>query len=424
MNDSAKAEALCVRVLWGEHRVATHVLHPGESVQLGSNGERSTRGFRFAAEPGRYEVTFAEGVVGSLLRNGETELSLGDVIHKGLASEDGADGWSCELGRSDVLTLGGGPVQLEAFRVKAPAKAVAVVAPDYNFLNTLLVCFALFAAMAMHAEFQVDAEEIDDSVSGDLTRMRRILVQAEKPQPKPAMAKVDEPAKKDPIKKPAPGSPRPPTKPVKDPGGSTPQVVARDLAGRLFGGPGAAGILGPGGLGKDIAGALGNVVAMNGNGNGGWSIKGDGAGGPGGDRASIGAIARSGVDKKGGIGRLVAGKDVDPTIDNDPPILCNGGPCMDKDLIRKVIASHRDQVRYCYELALQRSPALAGKVAVQFMVATTGDVPMARVDFTNIASPELSDCLVSRVRSWHFPVAKEAGGYRVTYPFVFKPTGV
>lgn len=423
MNDSAKAEALCVRVLWGAHRVATHVLHPGESVQLGSNGELSTRGVRFAAQPGRYEVSFAEGVVGSLLRNGETELSLGDVIHKGLASEDGADGWSCELGRADVLKLGGGPVQLEAFRVKAPAKAATVVAPDYNFLNTLLVCFALFAAMAMHAEFRVDAEEIDDSVSGDLTRMRRILVQAEKPQPKPAMARAEEPTKKTPIKNPAEGSRRSPTKPVKDPGGNTAPLAARDLAGRLFGGPGAAGVLGPGGLGKDIAGALGNMVAMNGTGNGGWSLKGDGAGGPGGDRASIGAIARSGVDKKGDYGRLIAGKKFDPFIDDDAPVLCNGGQCMDKDLIRKVIASHRDQVRYCYELALQRSPALAGKVAVQFVVATSGAVPTARVDFTNIASPELSDCLVSRVRSWQFPVAKQAGGYRVTYPFVFKPTG-
>ena len=100
-----------------------------------------------------------------------------------------------------------------------------------------------------------------------------------------------------------------------------------------------------------------------------------------------------------------------------------GAVCMDKDLIRKVIAGHRDQIRFCYEMALQTSPALAGKVSVQFAVATSGSVATARVENSSANSNALGDCLVSRVRTWQFPVGKQGNGYRVTYPFVFKPSG-
>ena len=96
---------------------------------------------------------------------------------------------------------------------------------------------------------------------------------------------------------------------------------------------------------------------------------------------------------------------------------------MDKELIRKVINGHRDQIRFCYELALKQAPSLAGKVAVQFAVANTGNVAVAKVDQNTSQSATLGDCLVSRVRTWQFPMPKQSAGFRVTYPFVFKPAG-
>lgn len=436
-NTGTRGEALCVRVLWGERRVATHLLHPGDQLALASTGEPvpavdAPLSFRTTA-PGHFSLAFGEGVVGEVLRNGETPLTLGDAVHRGLAFEE-KKGWSFDIGRADVLRLGRGPVSVEAFRVRAPPKAVGSLddSIDYRFLNTLLVCLALFGVLAMQAQFTSE-ETIDDSVSSDVTRMRRILVQAQKPLPKKiASDTTPTPLKKTPVKRaPAEGSPRPPSKPVKDPGGS-PSVVASNLVGRLFGGPGAAGVMGPGGLGKDLEGALGNVVAANGNGNGGWSIKGNGAGGPGGDPAQIGAIPRSGIAAKDGIGKLCHGpgpckSSLAPPEITSEQILCadngTGGQCMDKELIRKVIASHRDQVRFCYELALQQSPSLAGKVAVQFAVIETGGVATARIEQNTAQSATLGDCLVSRVRTWQFPINKRSAGFRVTYPFVFKPSG-
>jgi TonB family protein len=293
-------------------------------------------------------------------------------------------------------------------------------------LNTLLLCLAVFAALAMNAELNVDGE-LDDSLSGDLTRMRRIIVQTMPPPPPTKVATASE-EKPQPIKRPAAeGKPRPPSKPRTDPGGSA-QVAARDLVGRIFGGPGAAGVMGPGGLGKDLSGALGAVVAVNGDGNGGWSIRGNGAGGPNaGDPIGIGGIPTSGVAKRSGIGKLCSGpgpckQDIPPENVTEEPV-CSGGGCMDKELIRKVIAGHRDQIRYCYELALQQAPGLAGKVGVRFYVAGNGSVSSADIDQNSTRNDTLSSCLVSRVRTWQFPVGRAAGGYRVTYPFVFRPSG-
>ncbi len=430
-NPELRNEALCVRVLWGERRVATHVLHQGQQLSLASTGEpvpASEAPLRFHTAPGHFSIGFSEGVVGEVLRNGETPLSLGDAVHRGLAFEE-PKGWSFDIGRADVLRLGRGPVSVEAFRVRAPPKAVGTLddAIDYRFLNTLLVCLAVFGAMAMQARLTLEEHE-GDEVSSELTHMRHILVQAEKPQPMRRTQDTNaEPIKK-PIKRTASeGKPRPPSKPVKDPGGSAAQVAVQ-LGGRIFGGPGAAGVMGPGGLGKELAGALGNVVASNGDGNGGWSLRGNGAGGPGGDPVGIGAIPRSGVAGRTDIGRLIAGKDkVPPSLDKDTELTCSaetgGAGCVDRELIRKVINGHRDQIRFCYELALQQSPSLAGKVSVQFLVAAAGVVADARVEQNTARSEKLSECLVSRVRSWQFPVGRQAAAYRVTYPFVFKPSG-
>lgn len=425
-----RGEALCVRVLWGERRVATHLVHPGRKLALTATGEAVTEAapLQFEAGDRHFSLSFQEGVTGELLRNGETPLSLGDAVHRGLAVEE-RQGWSFEIGRADVLRLGNGPVSVEAFRVRAPPKALGSLEDsiDFRFLNTLLVCFALFFGLAVQANL-TEASESDDLVSSDVTRMRNILVKAEKPQPKKRTTETAPEVKKQQKKETvAEGTPRPPNKPVKETGGlANPMPTAQQLVGSIFGGRGANNVLGPGGLGKELKGALGNVVASNGDGLGGWSIRGNGAGGANGDPIGIGAIPRSGVDKKTGIGVLIAKKEGDgPRIEPDPPIICsadNGG-CMDKELIRKVINGHRDQIRFCYELALQQAPALSGKVAVQFAVANSGLVAAARVENSSAGSAALSDCLVSRVRTWQFPVGRAGNGYRVTYPFVFKPSG-
>lgn len=418
---TADSEALCVRVLWFDVRVATHVLRKGASLALNSLGELTQPGHA----PMRFDsktLTFHDGLTGTLLRNGETALSLSDSVARGLAVEaQGA--WELELGRSDILQLGSGPVRVEAFRLRAPTRPATAFNPDYGFLNSLLACAAVFFLFAASAELSRDLDD-DDVPQVSSTKLRRILVQSEPPPPPKKHTGETSDTPRPTRRVASEGTPRPPSRPQRDTGG----VNVAALTGRLFGGLGASGVFGPGGLGKELSGALGGVVAVNATGNGGWSLRGDGAGGPHDGTIQIGGIARSGVDKRSGIGELCAGpgpckKSIGPDLPTDPPVECGGGGCMDKELIRKVIAGHRDQIRYCYEYALQTTPALGGKVAVQFFVTEAGSVSTARVAESTVGSNQLSDCLVSRVRTWQFPVGKNASGYRVTYPFLFKRAG-
>lgn len=418
---TADSEALCVRVLWFDVRVATHVLRKGATLALNTLGELTQP----THAPMRFDsrtLTFHEGLTGTLLRNGETALSLSDSVARGLAVEE-QGGWTLELGRADRVALGNGPVRVEAFRMRAPTRPAAAFNPDYGFLNSLLACAAVFFLFAANAEFSKDLDD-DDAPPVSSSTLRRILVQSEPPPPPKKRAEETADTPKPTRRLASEGRPKPPHTPQRETGG----VNVAALTGRLFGGLGASGVFGPGGLGKELSGALGGVVAVNATGNGGWSLRGDGAGGPHDGTIQIGGIARSGVAQKTGIGALCAGpgpckKSFGPELTPDPPVECGGGGCMDKELIRKVIAGHRDQIRYCYEYALQTTPALGGKVAVQFFVNEAGSVSTARVAESTVASHQLSDCLVSRVRTWQFPVGKNAAGYRVTYPFLFKRAG-
>jgi len=146
---AADSEALCVRVLWFDVRVATHVLRKGASLALNSLGELT--GIDHA--PMRFDsktLTFHDGLTGTLLRNGETALSLSDSVARGLAVEE-QGGWTLELGRSDIVQLGSGPVRVEAFRMRAPTRPAGALNLDYGFLNSLLACAAVFFLFAANA---------------------------------------------------------------------------------------------------------------------------------------------------------------------------------------------------------------------------------------------------------------------------------
>jgi outer membrane biosynthesis protein TonB len=97
---------------------------------------------------------------------------------------------------------------------------------------------------------------------------------------------------------------------------------------------------------------------------------------------------------------------------------CEGGGCINRDLLRNVIRSHMEQVRYCYELALGRNPGLEGKVKMQIQISEAGRVRAALVLEGIAGQDELSDCIASRIRTWVFPRLKSE--VTVTYPFVFR----
>jgi len=95
---------------------------------------------------------------------------------------------------------------------------------------------------------------------------------------------------------------------------------------------------------------------------------------------------------------------------------------LDKEIIRRVVAKHKSSIQYCYESELLRSPTLAGKVAVKFVIGTSGDVTSAELASSTIRSLVVEECVVARVKKMVFP-KPEGGIVIVTYPWVFRTDG-
>ena len=94
---------------------------------------------------------------------------------------------------------------------------------------------------------------------------------------------------------------------------------------------------------------------------------------------------------------------------------------LDKDLIRRIVRAHINEVRHCYNQGLARDPNLKGRINIQFTVTPEGKVRAAAVLEDTLADKTVGTCISAAVLRWTFP--KPAGGADViiSYPFVLEP---
>jgi tetratricopeptide (TPR) repeat protein len=93
---------------------------------------------------------------------------------------------------------------------------------------------------------------------------------------------------------------------------------------------------------------------------------------------------------------------------------------LDKEIIRRIIRRHINEVKFCYERELTRNPSLQGRVMIQFTIGPLGNVPAALVQNSTMNSPSVEQCIASAVRRWEFPRPPGGGIVIVSYPFVLK----
>ncbi len=91
-----------------------------------------------------------------------------------------------------------------------------------------------------------------------------------------------------------------------------------------------------------------------------------------------------------------------------------------KEEVAKVIHSHLNEIRYCYESAILRDPNLAGKLLVDFKIGANGSVPNAKANETAELGVNVSQCLVNKLKTWKFPLPRGGVIVAVSYPFIFK----
>jgi TonB family protein len=96
---------------------------------------------------------------------------------------------------------------------------------------------------------------------------------------------------------------------------------------------------------------------------------------------------------------------------------------LSKEVIRRIIHRHINEVRFCYEQELNQRPDLQGRVAVKFIISPTGAVQTAATASSTLGNAKAEQCIVSAVRRWTFPSPEGGGIVVVTYPFVLEQTG-
>jgi TonB family protein len=179
---------------------------------------------------------------------------------------------------------------------------------------------------------------------------------------------------------------------------------------------------------QDVWGQLvGNHTAES-FGVGGIGLVGNGRGGGGTGEGTVGLTSvglighnRPG-DGDGGLHRRSAGFETRKT--RTPQVLATkaevvGG--LDKDLIRRVVRAHINEVRYCYNQGLAKDANLKGRVAVQFTIGGTGKVTSAVVGETDLKDRAVGSCIAQAVKRWSFPKPASGGAAIVTYPFILQP---
>jgi len=93
---------------------------------------------------------------------------------------------------------------------------------------------------------------------------------------------------------------------------------------------------------------------------------------------------------------------------------------LDKDLIRRVVRAHINEVRHCYNQGLARDPNLKGRVVIQFDIGPKGTVLNATVQEDTVTDKAIGACVRTALLRWTFP--KPVGGVvTVSYPFVLEP---
>ncbi|HEX7499800.1 MAG TPA: AgmX/PglI C-terminal domain-containing protein, partial [Polyangia bacterium] len=173
-----------------------------------------------------------------------------------------------------------------------------------------------------------------------------------------------------------------------------------------------------------LGGLVGNQIAES-YGTGVLGIIGTGSGGGGTGVSTIGAGNFGTLGKGGGgYGRGLGGpggrRASAPEVIPGPSTVRGS---LDKEIIRRIIRMHSNEVKFCYEQELARHPALSGRISVQFVIAANGEVTSSVLQSSTVNNPRVESCVVQAFRRWEFPKASGATNTIVSYPFNFVPGG-
>jgi hypothetical protein len=91
---------------------------------------------------------------------------------------------------------------------------------------------------------------------------------------------------------------------------------------------------------------------------------------------------------------------------------------MSREVVKRVIDQHLEEITYCYETALMNDPSILGRIVFEWKILMNGRVGEIRIVASSVSSHDLHACIKSAIKAWQFP--KPVGSeVVVSYPFVF-----
>ncbi len=96
---------------------------------------------------------------------------------------------------------------------------------------------------------------------------------------------------------------------------------------------------------------------------------------------------------------------------------------LDRDIVRRIVRAHINEVRHCYNRGLSEDPSLQGKATVEFVIAGSGKVSSSTLQDTSLSDRTVGECIAKAVQRWKFPKPSGGGTVTVAYPFVLSSDG-
>jgi TonB family protein len=100
------------------------------------------------------------------------------------------------------------------------------------------------------------------------------------------------------------------------------------------------------------------------------------------------------------------------------PVLVRGS--LDKQVVRRTLRGHLDELKACYLPALKKKPELSGRVTVQFTISPAGKVIKSELQDSRLKDARVEKCVVKAFRSWEFPKPPGGDSVVVTHESVFE----
>ena len=96
---------------------------------------------------------------------------------------------------------------------------------------------------------------------------------------------------------------------------------------------------------------------------------------------------------------------------------------LSKEVVRRIVHRHINEVKLCYERGLASKPDLSGRLLIKFIISGTGNVQMSALDASTLGDSGVENCIVQAARRWTFPQPAGGGIVIVTYPFMLGTSG-